>query len=127
MPQCNSRLLPNVLLLAFTYLPLALSLLLLLEIQLTQDFSKTRRLNSSSFPAQSCRLVVTGGGSRSRGCGFKSQYCILDGHFFTLYCCKNCIVCLKRPNVNEIEAENGPFLRRKRGNEKKRGNKAVDQ
>ena len=25
---------------------------------------------------------------------------ILDGHFFTLICCKNCIVCLKRPKIN---------------------------
>ena len=29
-------------------------------------------------------------------------------HFFTLICCKNCIVCLKRPKINEKEAEVGP-------------------
>ena len=30
--------------------------------------------------------------------------------FFTLICCKNCIVCLKRPKINEKkEAEVGPF------------------
>ena len=26
-------------------------------------------------------------------------------HFFTLICCKNCIVCLKRPKINEKEAQ----------------------
>ena len=31
------------------------------------------------------------------------------GHFFTLICCKNCIVCLKRPKINEKEAGVGPF------------------
>ena len=29
--------------------------------------------------------------------------------FLTLYCCKNCVVCLKWPKINEIEAEDGPF------------------
>ena len=30
--------------------------------------------------------------------------------FFTLICCKNCIdVCLKRPKINQKEAEVGPF------------------
>ena len=32
--------------------------------------------------------------------------------FFTLICCKNCIVCLKRPKINEKEAGVGPFLKR---------------
>ena len=32
-------------------------------------------------------------------------------HFFTLICCKNYIVCLKRPKTNEKEAEVGPFLK----------------
>ena len=35
------------------------------------------------------------------GCGFESRCRILDGHFFTLICCKNCIVSLKRPKINE--------------------------
>ena len=32
---------------------------------------------------------------------------------FTLICCKNCIVCLKRPKINEKEAGVVPFKRRK--------------
>ena len=44
-----------------------------------------------------------------RGHGFKSQRHILDGHFFTLICCKNCIACLKRPKINKKEAGVGPF------------------
>ena len=32
--------------------------------------------------------------------------------FFTLICCKNCIVCLKRPKINEKEAGVGPFQKR---------------
>ena len=31
--------------------------------------------------------------------------------FFTLICCKNCIVCLKRLNKKEKEADVGPFLK----------------
>ena len=53
--------------------------------------------------------MVMGRDSCSEGRGFKSQHCILDGHFFTYICCKNCIVCLKRPKINEIEAGVGPF------------------
>ena len=45
-------------------------------------------------------LVIMGDDSFSRGRGFKSQHHILDGHFFTLICCKNGIVCLKRPKIN---------------------------
>ena len=37
---------------------------------------------------------------------------MLDGHFFTLYYCKNCNVCLNRLKINETEASNGPFLLR---------------
>ena len=50
-------------------------------------------------------LVVTGGDSCSKGGGFESRHHILDGHdiFFILICCKNCIVCLKRPKINEKE------------------------
>ena len=32
------------------------------------------------------------------------------GHFFTLICCKNCIVCLGGPKINEKEAGVGPFF-----------------
>ena len=45
-------------------------------------------------------LVVMGDNSCSRGCGFESQCCILDGHIFSLICCKNCVVCLKRLKMN---------------------------
>ena len=57
-------------------------------------------------------LVVMGSDSHSKGHGFKSQHHILDGHFFTYYCCKNCDVCLKRPKINEKEAGVGPFLKK---------------
>ena len=33
----------------------------------------------------------------------------VDITFFTLFCCKNCIVCLKRLKINEKEAGVGPF------------------
>ena len=33
----------------------------------------------------------------------------MDTTFFTFICFKNCIVCLKRPKINEKEAEVGPF------------------
>ena len=56
--------------------------------------------------------MVMGRDSRSEGHGFESQHCILDGHFFTYNCCKNCNVRLKRPKINEKEAEVGPFLKK---------------
>ena len=38
---------------------------------------------------------------------------ILDGHFFALICCKNCIdVCLKRLKINEKEAGDGHFKKK---------------
>ena len=40
--------------------------------------------------------MVMGRDSHSEGCGFESRHCILDGHFFSCICCKNCNVCLKR-------------------------------
>ena len=59
-------------------------------------------------------LVVMGVDSRSKGRGFESQRRILDGHFFTLICCKNCIVCLKRPKINKKEAGVGPIFKKKK-------------
>ena len=45
-------------------------------------------------------LVVMGGHSHCKGRGFESP--ILDEHdIFTLICCKNFIVCLKRPKINK--------------------------
>ena len=40
-------------------------------------------------------LMVMGGDSCSKGREFESQHRILDGHFFTFICCKNC-KCLER-------------------------------
>ena len=46
--------------------------------------------------------MVIGRDSRSEGRGFHSRYHILDGHFFTYICCKNCSgVCLKRPKLTK--------------------------
>ena len=50
-----------------------------------------------------------GGDSCSKSREFESQHRILDGHFFTFICCKNCNLCLKRQNINEKEAGVGPF------------------
>ena len=33
----------------------------------------------------------------------------MDMTFFKFICCKNCIVCLKRPKINANEAGVGPF------------------
>ena len=56
--------------------------------------------------------MVMGRDSCSKGCWFESRYCILDGHFFTCICFKNCSnVCLKRPKINGKEAGVGPFLK----------------
>ena len=57
-------------------------------------------------------LVVMGGDSCSKGHAFESQRQILDGHYFTLICCKNCIVWLKRPKKTEKEAGVGPFFKK---------------
>ena len=51
--------------------------------------------------------------SRSKGRELEFLHCILDGHFFTYICCKNCNVCLKRPKINEKEAGVGPFFLKK--------------
>ena len=40
--------------------------------------------------------MVMGDDSCPKGCGFESQRCILDGHFFSHICSKNCNVCLNR-------------------------------
>ena len=41
--------------------------------------------------------MVMGGDSCPEGHVFESQHHVLDGHFFTLVYCKNCVdVCLKK-------------------------------
>ena len=58
--------------------------------------------------------MVMGRDSRSEGCGIESQHSILDGHFFTYICCKNCNdVSFKRPKIKEKEAGVGPFFLKK--------------
>ena len=45
--------------------------------------------------------MVMGGDSCSEGHGFKSRHHILDGHFYTYVCSKNCNdVCWKRLKIN---------------------------
>ena len=56
--------------------------------------------------------MVMGRDSCSKDRGFESRYHILDGHFFTYICCKNCDVFLKRAKINEKESGNGPFLKK---------------
>ena len=53
--------------------------------------------------------MVMGDNSCLKGRGFESQHHILDGYFFTLIFCKNCIFSLKLPKINEKEAGVGPF------------------
>ena len=56
--------------------------------------------------------VVMGRDSRSKGCGFESRPCILDGHFCTYISCLNCIGCLKRPKINQNEAGVAQFFKK---------------
>ena len=59
-------------------------------------------------------LVVMGWDSCSKGQGFKSQHCVLDGHFFT-YICWNFFndVCLKRPKINDKWSRGWPFFKKR--------------
>ena len=47
--------------------------------------------------------MVMGDNSCLKVRGLESRHLLLDGHFFTLICCKNCIVLLKGPKINEKE------------------------
>ena len=58
---------------------------------------------------RSPEFVVMIGDSRSKGCGFKLQHRRLDEHFSHWFVVKNCIVCLRRPEINKKEAGVGPF------------------
>ena len=66
--------------------------------------------NNKALRGGSPGLVVMERDSCSAGRGFESWHRILDGHFFTYKCCKNCIVSLKRPKINEKEPRVGPFF-----------------
>ena len=62
-----------------------------------QEMARIREpLVTSVLQGGSPGLVVMGGDSCSKGRDFKSRHCILDGHFFTYFFVKICIVCLKR-------------------------------
>ena len=54
--------------------------------------------------------MVIGDDSCTEGHGFESWRHILDGHLNIFSHCKNCIVCLKRPKINEKDAGVGPFF-----------------
>ena len=58
--------------------------------------------NSYQWPG----VVVMRGECRSRGSGFESQ----DGNCFTLYCCVNCNVSLKRPKIKQNRGREWLFL-----------------
>ena len=51
--------------------------------------------------------MVMGDYTCLRGRGFVNW---MDMTLITLICCKNCIVCLKRPKGNEKEDGVGPFF-----------------
>ena len=46
-------------------------------------------------------LVIMGDDWCSKGRGCESMHWILDGHFFTLNYCTNCIAFLERLKINE--------------------------
>ena len=57
-------------------------------------------------------LVVMGGDSCSKGRQFESWHHILDGHFFTYICCKNCnVVCLITPKINDKRGRGWPIFK----------------
>ena len=52
-----------------------------------------------------------GGDSCSEGRGFESQCRILDGHIFTLICCKFVLMFVgKGPKTNKKRGRDGPFF-----------------
>ena len=58
--------------------------------------------------------MVMGDDSCSKGRGFESRRRILDGHFFTLICCKNCNnVCLKKTENKQKRGRGWPILKKK--------------
>ena len=56
-------------------------------------------------------LVVMGGDSGLEGRGFEAQHHILDGHLFTLICCKICNdICLRRSKINDKRGQGWPIF-----------------
>ena len=60
-------------------------------------------------------LVVMRVDSCSKSYEFKSRHHILDGHFFTFICCKNCNV-FEKTKINEKEVGVDTFLMKKDNN-----------
>ena len=56
-------------------------------------------------------LVVMGGDSCNEGRGFKSQNCILDGHFSHLIVIK-IVIFVWKDKINEKEAAVGAFFKK---------------
>ena len=52
--------------------------------------------------------MVLGRDSCSEGRGFKSQHCILDGHFSHIFVVKF-VILFKKTRINKKEAEDAPF------------------
>ena len=74
------------------------------------SFVKQINSNYRSSKGESPGLVVMGGDPCSEGHRFESWDRILEGHFFTYICWKNCNdVCLKRPKINNKKR---PLLKR---------------
>ena len=57
-------------------------------------------------------LVVMGGDSSSEGRAFEYQLHILDGHFYTFICCKNCNGCMKMTEVKEKRPRMAHFFKK---------------
>ena len=55
--------------------------------------------------------MVMGGDSFSKGRGFESQHCILNGHFSHLFVA-GIVMFVYKMKINEKEAEDGPFLKK---------------
>ena len=47
-----------------------------------------------------------GGDLCPEGCGFESQHCILDGHYFTFVCCKKIVMIVSKDGKEDGD---GPF------------------
>ena len=77
------------------------------------DMNSVTRLNGLQtyyLTGGSTGLVVMGGGSLYEGLGFEFRHRILDGHFFTLICCKIALMLVwKRLKINEKEAGDDPL------------------
>ena len=53
--------------------------------------------------------MVIGQDSCTDSCGFEFQHHILDGHFITSICCKNCNVFFEKTKIKNKEAGDGPL------------------